>query len=132
MGRMAKSRANYRIRPRTPCQYTNHQLMTMVELSKRGIRYRSEAEIPVKDEKWSFVRVDLLVFGGNLAFPVELQGVHHYRSAVRERKDRKKDRLLQAEGYPSVLGIDVSHGRYSHKAICEIADQIEARMNGRV
>jgi superfamily II DNA or RNA helicase len=55
------------------------------------------AELPIPFDGWSKMEVDLL--SRELRVAVELDGPQHLVDAVAYRRDRRKDRLLQEQGY---------------------------------
>lgn len=55
------------------------------------------AELPIPFDGWSKMEVDLL--SRELRVAVELDGPQHLADAVAYRRDRRKDRLLQEQGY---------------------------------
>jgi hypothetical protein len=55
------------------------------------------AELPIAFDGWSKMEVDLL--SRELRVAVEVDGPQHLADAVAYRRDRRKDRLLQEQGY---------------------------------
>jgi hypothetical protein len=55
------------------------------------------AELPIPFDGWSKMEVDLL--SGDLRVAVELDGPQQLADVVAYRRDRRKDRLLQEQGY---------------------------------
>jgi len=55
------------------------------------------AELPIPFDNWGRLEVDLLCADARVA--VELDGPQHLESADAYRKDRRKDQLLQQNGY---------------------------------
>jgi superfamily II DNA or RNA helicase len=62
----------------------------------RGL-FLLNAELPIPFDGWSKMEVDLL--SRELRVAVELDGPQHLADAVAYRRDRRKDRLLQEQGY---------------------------------
>lgn len=60
-------------------------------------RFRLNARLPIPFDPGSHMEVDLLCADGRLA--VELDGAQHLESAEAYRRDRRKDALLQENGY---------------------------------
>lgn len=55
------------------------------------------AELPISFDNWGRLEVDLLCADSRVA--VELDGAQHLESADAYRRDRRKDQLLQQNGY---------------------------------
>jgi hypothetical protein len=55
------------------------------------------ADLPIPFDGWSKMEVDLL--SRELRIAVELDGPQHLADVVAYRRDRRKDRLLQEQGY---------------------------------
>jgi len=55
------------------------------------------AELPIPFDNWGRLEVDLLCADARVA--VELDGPQHLESVDAYRKDRRKDQLLQQNGY---------------------------------
>jgi superfamily II DNA or RNA helicase/very-short-patch-repair endonuclease len=60
-------------------------------------RFRLNAELPIPFDKWGQMEVDLLCADVRVA--IELDGAHHLDSTDAYRRDRRKDQLLQENGY---------------------------------
>jgi very-short-patch-repair endonuclease len=60
-------------------------------------RFRLNGELPIPFDGWSGMEVDLLCHDSRVA--VELDGPQHLADAVAYRRDRRKDQLLQENGY---------------------------------
>jgi len=60
-------------------------------------QFRLNAKLPIPFDGWGQMEVDLLWADGRLA--IELDGSQHLASADAYRRDRRKDRLLQEDGY---------------------------------
>jgi very-short-patch-repair endonuclease len=60
-------------------------------------KFRLNAELPIPFDGWSRMEVDLLSHGPRVA--IELDGPQHLTDLVDYRRDRRKDRLLQENGY---------------------------------
>ncbi len=60
-------------------------------------RFRLNAKLPIPFDGWGQMEVDLLYAGGHLA--IELDGAQHLANADAYRRDRRKDLLLQENGY---------------------------------
>jgi superfamily II DNA or RNA helicase len=60
-------------------------------------RFRSNAELPIPFDNWGCMEVDLLCEHGRIA--IELDGAQHLESTDAYRRDRRKDQLLQENGY---------------------------------
>ena len=55
------------------------------------------AELPIPFDNWGKMEVDLLCEDARIA--IELDGSHHLASTDAYRRDRRKDQLLQENGY---------------------------------
>ena len=60
-------------------------------------RFRLNAELPIPFDNWGQMEVDLLCADARIA--IELDGAHHLDSTEAYRRDRRKDQLLQENGY---------------------------------
>jgi superfamily II DNA or RNA helicase/very-short-patch-repair endonuclease len=60
-------------------------------------RFRLNAELPIPFDNWGRMEVDLLCDDVRIA--IELDGAQHLESTNAYRKDRRKDQLLQENGY---------------------------------
>jgi very-short-patch-repair endonuclease len=60
-------------------------------------RFRLNAELPIPFDNWGQMEVDLLCTDARIA--IELDGAHHLDSTEAYRRDRRKDQLLQENGY---------------------------------
>jgi superfamily II DNA or RNA helicase/very-short-patch-repair endonuclease len=60
-------------------------------------RFRLNAELPIPFDNWGRMEVDLLCNDGRIA--IELDGAQHLESIDAYRRDRRKDQLLQENGY---------------------------------
>jgi hypothetical protein len=60
-------------------------------------RFRLNAELPIPFDNWGRMEVDLLCADARIA--IELDGAHHLDSTEAYRRDRRKDQLLQENGY---------------------------------
>jgi len=60
-------------------------------------RFRLNAELPIPFDNWGQMEVDLLCADHRIA--IELDGAQHLASADAYRRDRRKDQLLQENGY---------------------------------
>ncbi len=60
-------------------------------------RFRLNAELPIPFDGWGRMEVDLLCAEARLA--VELDGSQHLANEDAYRRDRRKDQLLQENGY---------------------------------
>ena len=70
------------------------RLETLPETSGR---FRLNVELPIPFDGWGRMEVDLLCADGNIA--IELDGGQHFDNADSYRRDRRKDVLLQENGY---------------------------------
>ena len=59
--------------------------------------FRLNAELPIPFDNWGRMEVDLLCADARVV--VELDGAQHLESADAYRRDRRKDQLLQQNGY---------------------------------
>ena len=59
--------------------------------------FRLNAELPIPFDNWGRMEVDLLCSDAHLA--IELDGAQHLADAEAYRRDRRKDALLQQNGY---------------------------------
>ena len=60
-------------------------------------KFRLNAEVPIPFDGWGRMEVDLLSVNARVA--VELDGAQHLSNAEAYRRDRRKDLLLQQNGY---------------------------------
>jgi len=60
-------------------------------------RFRLNAELPIPFDNWGRMEVDLLCDAARVA--IELDGAQHLDSTDAYRRDRRKDQLLQQNGY---------------------------------
>ena len=60
-------------------------------------RFQVNADLPIAFDGWGRLEVDLLC--ADLRIAVEVDGAQHLADAVAYRRDRRKDRLLQENGY---------------------------------
>lgn len=60
-------------------------------------RFRLNAELPIPFDNWGRMEVDLLYADARIA--IELDGAQHLESVEAYRRDRRKDMLLQQNGY---------------------------------
>jgi len=60
-------------------------------------RFRLNVELPIPFDNWGRMEVDLLCADARIA--IELDGSHHLDSTEAYRRDRRKDQLLQENGY---------------------------------
>ncbi len=60
-------------------------------------RFRLNAELPIPFDNWGRMEVDLLCADTRIA--IELDGAQHLESTDAYRRDRRKDQLLQQNGY---------------------------------
>jgi very-short-patch-repair endonuclease len=60
-------------------------------------RFRLNAELPIPFDGWGKMETDLLC--ANLRVAIELDGGQHLDNAEAYRRDRRKDFLLQENGY---------------------------------
>jgi len=81
-------------------------------------KFRLNAELPIPFDGWGRMEVDLLSADARVA--VELDGAQHLSDPLAYRRDRRKDLLLQQNGYVVVrfLAEDVS------KQLDEVLDSI--------
>jgi len=66
-------------------------------LSETKGRFRLNAELPIAFDGLSALEVDLLCAAARVA--VEIDGAQHLADAVAYRRDRRKDQMLQENGY---------------------------------
>lgn len=66
-------------------------------LSETAGRFRLNAELSIPFDGWGKMEVDLLC--ADLRIAIELDGGQHLADADAYRRDRRKDRLLQENGY---------------------------------
>ena len=66
-------------------------------LSTTRGRFRLNTELPIPFDNWGRMEVDLLCGDARLA--IELDGSQHLDSTDAYRRDRRKDQLLQQNGY---------------------------------
>jgi very-short-patch-repair endonuclease len=66
-------------------------------LPETAARFRLNAQLPISFDGRGVMEVDLLCDDARLA--VELDGSQHLADADAYRRDRRKDRLLQENGY---------------------------------
>jgi very-short-patch-repair endonuclease len=60
-------------------------------------RFRLNAELPIPFDNWGRMEVDLLCADARIA--IELDGAQHLDNTDAYRRDRRKDQLLQQNGY---------------------------------
>ena len=60
-------------------------------------RFRLNAELPIPFDNWGRMEVDLLCADARIV--IELDGAQHLADAEAYRRDRRKDALLQENGY---------------------------------
>ena len=60
-------------------------------------RFRLNAKLPIPFDNWGQMEVDLLCADARIA--IELDGAQHLESVDAYRRDRRKDQLLQQNGY---------------------------------
>ncbi len=60
-------------------------------------RFRLNVELPIPFDNWGRMEVDLLCIDERIA--IELDGAQHLESTDAYRRDRRKDQLLQENGY---------------------------------
>jgi very-short-patch-repair endonuclease len=60
-------------------------------------RFRLNAELPIPFDNWGRMEVDLLCDDARIA--IELDGAQHLEGVDAYRRDRRKDQLLQENGY---------------------------------
>src|SRR6266540_2002711 len=60
-------------------------------------RFRLNAELPIPFDNWGRMEVDLLCADERIV--IELDGAQHLESTDAYRRDRRKDQLLQQNGY---------------------------------
>ena len=60
-------------------------------------RFKLNAELPIAFDGWGRMEIDLLCPIARLA--IELDGSHHLGNVEAYRRDRRKDQLLQEDGY---------------------------------
>jgi len=66
-------------------------------LAETAGKFRLNAELPISFDGWGHMEVDLLCKGRRIA--IELDGSQHLGDAAAYRRDRRKDALLQENGY---------------------------------
>jgi very-short-patch-repair endonuclease len=66
-------------------------------LAETAGRFRLNAELPIPFDGWGRMEVDLFCEPSHIA--IELDGRHHLGNAEAYRRDRRKDTLLQENGY---------------------------------
>jgi superfamily II DNA or RNA helicase/very-short-patch-repair endonuclease len=66
-------------------------------LPRMAGRFRLNAELPIAFDGWGRMEVDLLCPASRVA--IELDGSHHLGTVDAYRRDRRKDQLLQENGY---------------------------------
>jgi very-short-patch-repair endonuclease len=66
-------------------------------LPRMAGRFRLNVELPIAFDGWGRMEVDLLCPTARLA--IELDGSHHLGTVEAYRRDRRKDQLLQENGY---------------------------------
>ncbi len=73
-------------------------------------RFRLNAELPISFDGWGRMEVDLLCATSRIA--IELDGGQHLGDADAYRRDRRKDALLQENGYLVLRFLTEDVGRY--------------------
>jgi very-short-patch-repair endonuclease len=66
-------------------------------LAETAGRFRLNVELPIPFDGWGRMEVDLI--GGQSRIAIELDGGQHLDDADAYRRDRRKDALLQENGY---------------------------------
>ena len=86
-------------------------------------------ELPIPFDGWGRMEVDLLCEGSRLA--IELDGGQHLGDADAYRRDRRKDALLQENGYLVLRFLAEDVGKYLDQvldAILRVLSHQESRL----
>lgn len=100
--------------------YTKPEMILFHALQKRGIKFSSQFPILIKKHK-KHVIVDFLI-GDKLV--VEVDGIIHFKSKARIKKDEIKDKALRSKGY-SIL-------RVTDKEIFENIDKVIEKIENKL
>ncbi|PYT99687.1 MAG: restriction endonuclease subunit R [Acidobacteria bacterium] len=79
-------------------------------LAETAGRFRLNAELPIPFDGWGRMEVDLLCEPSHIA--IELDGRQHLGDAEAYRRDRRKDALLQENGYRVLRFLSEDVGKY--------------------
>ena len=79
-------------------------------LAETAGRFRLNAELPIPFDGWGRMEVDLLCEPSHIA--IELDGSQHLGDAEAYRRDRRKDALLQENGYRVLRFLSEDVGKY--------------------
>ncbi len=79
-------------------------------LDKAAGKFRLNAELPIPFDGWGCMEVDLLCAQSKIA--IELDGGQHLGNTDAYRRDRRKDALLQENGYLVLRFLAEDVGKY--------------------
>src|SRR5207248_3675741 len=79
-------------------------------LAETAGRFRLNVELPIPFDGWGRMEVDLLCASPRIA--IELDGDQHLGDAEAYRRDRRKDALLQENGYRVLRFLSEDVGKY--------------------
>jgi len=98
-------------------------------LAETAGRFRLNAELPISFDGWGRMEVDLLCEPSHIA--IELDGSQHLGDAEAYRRDRRKDALLQENGYRVLRFLSEDVGRYLDQVLDAILRAL-AHQNTRI
>jgi very-short-patch-repair endonuclease len=90
-------------------------------------RFRLNAELPIPFDNWGRMEVDLLCTDQCIA--IELDGAQHLEGADAYRRDRRKDQLLQENGYFVLRFLAEDVGRNLDMVLDTIQRTLVSRQN---
>jgi very-short-patch-repair endonuclease len=92
-------------------------------------RFRLNAELPIPFDNWGRMEVDLLCADARTV--VELDGAQHLESIEAYRRDRRKDQLLQENGYFVLRFLAEDVGKYLDMVLDTIQRTLISRQEKR-
>ena len=98
-------------------------------LAETAGRFRLNAELPIPFDGWGRMEVDLLCEPAHIA--IELDGRQHLGDAEAYRRDRRKDALLQENGYLVLRFLSEDVGKYLDQVLDAILRAL-AHQNVRI
>jgi len=90
-------------------------------------RFRLNAELPIPFDNWGRMEVDLLCADARIA--IELDGPQHLESVDAYRRDRRKDQLLQQNGYLVLRFLAEDVGKNLDRVLDTIQQALFSRQN---
>ena len=98
-------------------------------LTETAGRFRLNAELPIPFDGWGRMEVDLLCDSSRIA--IELDGGQHLGDADAYRRDRRKDALLQENGYRVLRFLAEDVGKRLDQVLDAILRAL-SRQNGKI